>query len=166
IYIGAGTYNTGLPSTSTGNVTVKRATVADHGTGTGWQDAYDGQVTVTAQANKFLDIGGGSGFTFDGMQPAPGVWRFRVVGQVSSNGRVQIEGTSNATLRGLELDGAGCQPQIENGPEDGIRLGGNTNIKILSNYIHDFWYCSGSASNPGHSDGIQMPSANGAEIAY
>src|SRR6185295_5213638 len=83
IYIGGGTYNTGLPSTSTGNVTVKRATVADHGTGTGWQDAYDGQVTVTAQANKFLDIGGGSGFTFDGMQPAPGVWRFRVVGQVS-----------------------------------------------------------------------------------
>jgi hypothetical protein len=166
IYVAAGTYNTGFPQLSTGNVTIKRATLVDHGTATGWNNTYDGQVTVTSSASKFLYVSGGSGFTFDGGHDSSG-WKFTVQGQVSYNGRFQIESTSNTTVRGIELDGQGCEPAVEAGPEDGFRLLGNTNIVLESVYVHDFWYCSYSnVGNPGHSDGIQMPSANGAEIRY
>lgn len=51
-YVAAGSYagatlNTATSSTTT--ITIKRATVADHGTGTGWSDAFDGQATFSAQ---------------------------------------------------------------------------------------------------------------------
>jgi hypothetical protein len=167
IYVAAGTYLTALPplDNTTNNVTIKRATTTDHGTDTGWQAAYDGQVTVTNAVTKFWSVNGANGFTFDGKYD--GSWHFAVQGQNAYNGKVEIWDASNWTIRGLELDGQGCEPAIENGPEDGFRLGGNSAILLEHNFVHDFWYCSyENVNNPGHSDGTQMPSANVAEIRY
>src|SRR4051812_4986737 len=47
LWIAGGSYVTGLPDINIPNTTIKRATVASHGTATGWSDSYDGQVTVT-----------------------------------------------------------------------------------------------------------------------
>src|SRR3990172_6815891 len=48
-YIAAGTYraqwNIRTPASGSSLITIKRATVADHGTDTGWQNSYDGQAT-------------------------------------------------------------------------------------------------------------------------
>ena len=164
LYIAAGAYTTNLPTMNgLSNITIKRATSATHGTNTGWQNSYDGQVTVTG--SKFLNIQDSSNITIDGggtKEP----WLFSVIGHQSSNGRAQIEGSTNVTFRYIDMNGGGCQPDQENGPEDALRLGGNTNIVIEHNWIHDYWYCTGNANNPGHADAIQMPSVNGAIIRY
>lgn len=50
IFVAAGTYAAVTFNTATSGTTkifIKRATVADHGTSTGWSDAYDGIVTIT-----------------------------------------------------------------------------------------------------------------------
>src|SRR5258708_994075 len=47
LWIAAGSYTTGLPSVNIANIKVVRATVASHGTATGWSNANDNQVTVT-----------------------------------------------------------------------------------------------------------------------
>jgi hypothetical protein len=47
-YVSAGTYvgrNFNTPTSASLVITIQRATIADHGTGTGWSDAFDAQVT-------------------------------------------------------------------------------------------------------------------------
>lgn len=165
LYIAAGSYTTGLPyMNSLNNVTVKRATASDHGTDTGWNSSYDG-VVIQESSGKFLYVNNCANFTFDGKGSDP--WMFTVRGQNAVNGKFEIIDGSGITVRGLELDGLGCEPPIENGPEDGFRVIGPSNLIIEHCYVHNFYYCSYSGvSNPGHSDGIQMPSCNGAIIRY
>ena len=165
LYIAAGSYTSGFPTLSAvNNVTFKRATVADHGTATGWSASFDGQVTSTS-SGKFLFVSNSDNFTFDGAGNNP--WSFRVVGQNAYDGKFQVEGSTNALIRNIELDGNGCEPAIENGPEDGFRLAFNSNFVLEHSYVHNFYYCSyPNVGNPGHSDGIQMPSAEGAIIRY
>jgi hypothetical protein len=49
-YVGAGTYNArtwNTPASGTSVITIKKAIVADHGTATGWSDAYAAQASFT-----------------------------------------------------------------------------------------------------------------------
>ncbi len=81
VYVAAGTYTTNLPTfNNIDNWTLKRATIASHGASTGWNNAYDGQVTHTG--GKFLFLNGCDNVIIDGggtKEP----WLFRVVGQNS-----------------------------------------------------------------------------------
>ena len=164
LYIAEGTYTTNLPSmNNVDNCTIRRATVATHGTATGWNNAYDGQVTAS-NTGKFVYMSGCDNVVFDGggtKEP----WLFRIVGQTAYNGKFEIQGGSNITIRYLDMDGNGCQPNEVNGPEDGFRIGGTTNLILEHNWIHNYYYCTGSG-NVGHSDGIHMPSVNGCIIRY
>lgn len=166
LWIAAGTYTTGLPDVTVSGVTIQRATTAAHGAASGWSDSYDGQVTHNSSSAFVTIESTGDDCVIDGMRPSSTEWLFRVVGQNTANGKLQIYDNDGVIVRGIEMDGNGCQPDVENGPEDGFRISGVTNLIVEKCYIHDYWYCTGSASNPGHSDGFQMPDANGVIIRY
>jgi hypothetical protein len=152
LWIAAGSYTGGLPTLDVANVTVRRATVSSHGTGTGWSDSYDDQVTVTpSYGTNFLVIGSGANAaTIDGSGFAP--WKFRVVGVRGYNGMLRNDGADNVVIRGLEIDGQG-ESTPSGGPEDGLRWMGGQNAVIEHNYIHDYRQVGGA-----HNDGVQGPS--------
>jgi hypothetical protein len=70
IYIAAGTYTGSLVCTPDGSegspITVIRATVASHGSSTGWSDGYDGTATFTPTSDRVFTITGTAWWTFDG----------------------------------------------------------------------------------------------------
>lgn len=64
-YVAAGTYASRTWNRATNGslvITIRRATIADHGTGTGWSDAYDGQVAWGAGQDFTTGY-----WTFDGV---------------------------------------------------------------------------------------------------
>ena len=152
VWIAAGSYTQGIPTVSIANVTIRRATVAAHGTATGWSDAYDGQVTVSPNSGtNFLVINAAAdGLVLDGVGFQP--WKFRVVGVRGYDGMLRNDGADNVVIRGIEFDGLG-EGTPSGGPEDGLRWGGGTNDVIEHNYIHDYQQ-AGSA----HNDGVPAPS--------
>lgn len=160
LWIAGGSYTQGLPDVSIANVTIKRATVASHGTGTGWSASYDGQVTVTPNSGtNFLVIGSpADGLVLDGAGYSP--WKFRVVGVRGYDGMLRNDGADNVIIRGIEFDGLGEGTPL-GGPEDGLRwMGGNNDI-IEHSYIHDYKQ-AGSA----HNDGVQAPSCTNITFRY
>jgi hypothetical protein len=158
LWVAAGNYTTDFPQVNVANLTIKRATVAAHGTSTGWSDSYDGQVIVDAKSN-LLVIGSGAGnFTFNGQAYSP--WKFKAVGVRGLNGMVRNDGADNVTISGLELDGLG-ENTASGGPEDGLRWMGGSNAIIEHNYIHDFRQVGGA-----HNDGVQGPSCNNITFRY
>ena len=160
LWIAAGSYTTGLPSLGIAGVTIKRATVASHGTSTGWSNAYDNQVTVTPNSGtNFLVINSSAdNLVLDGAAFSP--WKFRIVGVRGFNGMLRNDGADNVVIRGLEFDGMG-ESTSDGGPEDGLRwMGGNNNI-IEHNFIHDYRQV-GSA----HNDGVQAPSCTNITFRY
>jgi hypothetical protein len=160
LWIAAGSYTTGLPNLGTANVTIKRATVASHGTSTGWSDSYDGQVTVTpSYGSGFLVINSSaSGTVVDGAGYAP--WKFRVAGVRGYNGMLQNDGADNVVLRGVEFDGL-AESTPSGGPEDGLRWMGGKNAVIEHNFIHDYQQVGGA-----HNDGVQAPSCTNITFRY
>jgi len=160
LWVAAGNYTGGFPSVNIANVTIKRATIAAHGTNTGWVDSYDNQVTVTpSSGTNFLVIGtGANGFVLDGVGYNP--WKFRVAGVRGYDGMLRNDGADNVVIRGIELDGMG-EATPSGGPEDGLRwMGGNNDI-IEHNFIHDYQQV-GSA----HNDGVQGPSCTNITFRY
>ncbi len=157
LWIAAGSYTGVVPAISVDNITMKRATVSAHGSGTGWSDSYDGQVTVSPSVgSNFLSIYANN-FVLDGAGYLP--WKFRVVGVRGYNGQIQLNGTGTI-IRGLELDG-NAERTADGGPEDGFR-GGGTDTIIEHSYIHDFRYFQGGA----HNDGIQGMTGKNITIRY
>ena len=160
LWIAAGSYTTGLPNVSTATITIKRATVASHGTSTGWSDSFDNQVTVSPNSGtNFLVIGSAAdGLVLDGAGFNP--WKFRVVGVRGYDGMLRNDGADNVVIRGIEFDGMGEGTPV-GGPEDGLRwMGGNNDI-IEHSYIHDYQQ-AGSA----HNDGVQGPSCTNITFRY
>ena len=67
IYIAAGTYTGNYVANSDG-WTLRRATAAEHGTGTGWSSSYDGTVTINNNgANDAFVLSGHHGIIIDGV---------------------------------------------------------------------------------------------------
>jgi len=151
LWIAAGSYTQGLPAIGIANVTIKRATLAAHGTDTGWSSSYDGQVTVTPNSgSNFLVIGSGAdGLVLDGVGYSP--WKFRVAGVRGYNGMLRNDGADNVAIAGIEFDGMG-ESTASGGPEDGLRWMGGSNAIIEHNFIHDFKQNGGA-----HNDGVQGP---------
>ena len=92
------------PASGATLIRIKKATIADHGTGTGWDNTYgDGQATFTAQ----LDIVS-SYWVLDGNNGGgPNGCGFKVVNATSAAYGIRIPGSDNITLRYIEVDGAG-----------------------------------------------------------
>jgi len=158
LYVGAGTYTTGLPGLAISNITVKRAIVSEHGTDDGWNDSFDGQVTVDPPG-AFMNISSsGNNFTFDGTSHSP--WKFRVVGTRTAGGMFIISGADNITVRNLELDGNNeCAGNLE----DGFRVYTSDYLLVEHCYIHNYVQVCGGT---GHQDGVQMPSGDNATFQY
>lgn len=160
LWIAAGSYTTGLPTANVANLTIKRATVAEHGTNTGWSNSYDGQVTVTPNSGQnFLVISSSAdGILVDGVGYDP--WKFRVVGVRGYNGMLRNDGADDVTLRGVEFDGMG-ESTANGGPEDGLRWMGGRNAVIEHLFVHDFRQVGGA-----HNDGVQGPSCTNITFRY
>jgi hypothetical protein len=159
LWIAAGSYTQGLPSVNVANVTIKRATVASHGTNTGWSDSYDNQVTVTPPfGNEFLQIGtGADNLVLDGAGHNP--WKFKVAGVRGWNGMLNNDGADGVIVRDMEFDGMG--EGATNAYEDGLRWMGGANNIIEHNYIHDY-----RQVGQGHNDGVQGPSCTNITFRY
>jgi hypothetical protein len=154
LWVAAGSYTTNLPyMNNIDNVTIKRATVAEHGSASGWSDSYDGQVTVDS-SDRFLDADLCDNFVIDGVSNNP--WKFRIVGVRAANGMFLFEGAS-FTMRNIEMDG-----NFEWGSnEDGIRGGGIVDGIIEHCYVHDYPH-----GLPGHNDIIQIGDATSLILRY
>lgn len=152
LWIAGGSYATGLPTLSTANVSIRRATSSQHGLAAGWSDSYDSLVTVTPNSGtNFLVIGSGAdNLVLDGSGYAP--WRFRVAGVRGYDGMLRNDGADGVTVRGIEFDGLG-ESTPYGGPEDGLRWMGGRDAILEHNYIHDYRQVGGA-----HNDGIQGPS--------
>jgi len=109
-YIAGGSYPAyafSTPASGTTVITVKKATVADHGTGTGWSDSY-GQAQAAFPSIRFTT----SHWVFDGQTGGgPGSWTsgfgFRI--NQTSNPGVQVNpqsgSVSNISVRHFEVIG-------------------------------------------------------------
>lgn len=133
VWVATGTYGSISPSkggTDGNRLIIKRATEADHGTETGWDNAYDGLVTING-AISFGDDDGG--ITVDGVTEY-GI-KVNITGAAGININAAVD---NITLQYIEIDGT-------NGPcpSRGVRAynydadGYSTNVKFRYMYIHD-----------------------------
>ena len=157
LWVAAGSYTSGLGSINITNLTIKRATVAAHGTSTGWSNAYDGQVTIRP-SGYFLNVASGAninGFLMDGVSNNP--WLFKILGVSGPEGMIVVRDTTGFSMRNVEMDGN----SEGGGSEDGIRFAGVNDVVIEHCFIHDYKHIL-----PAHNDGIQHFGGNGFVYRY
>jgi hypothetical protein len=161
LYVAAGTYKTCFPAVTISGITIKRATVSDHGTNKGWKKSLDGLVTVDHAPKYFLEVRGVNGFTFDGTSHSP--WKFREIGITGIGGQIALRNSKNVTIRNVELDG-NSDVSVDGGPEDGLRVNYCDYLVVEHCYIHDFRQCS--IPKAAHEDAVQMPSGDHCTFRY
>jgi len=157
LWIAAGTYTGIFPTVNVAGITVRRATIGAHGSDTGWQASYDGQVTANPSDQLlFVDA---NNFTLDGVGGCGSPWRFKLNGSPGSDGQIGLSAT-NITIRGIEMDGSS-----RGGGEDAFRGGWSNDqindLIIECNYIHDYSDYAGI-----HNDGIQLTAGNRVIFRY
>jgi len=160
VYIAGGTYGP-LNITKSGSsgkpLTFKRATSAEHGTSTGWSNAYDSRVIIDGRGGMAaVGIGEGGSYsgqsfiTIDGVTEY-GIWlRNAMTGVRAARGK-----SNNLKLRYLEL---GDEGQSKLG-EDGIQ-GRGDNLLVEYSYIRD------NDNIETHGDGIQWFAGTNITIRY
>ena len=84
-------------------------------------------------------------------------WLLRIVGQNAYDGKFQISATSNITVRYLEMDGAGCEPNQVCGLEDGFRILHPTNLILEHNWISRLLVLRITGSMPATPTGFRCP---------
>jgi hypothetical protein len=150
-YVATGTYggytfNTAESGTSL--VTVRKATVPDHGSNTGWNDGYG---TGTAVFTNYWQITRGY-FTLDGqVGGGPGSWtngygfKIQSLSTISFHPGIYISGNrKNVTLRHFEIQGNGGDGDGgNNGPaNDALSIEVGTDQTTVSYaYLHDMGRC-------------------------
>lgn len=120
-------------------ITIKKATIADHGTATGWSDTYgDGQATIGSSLAFFS-----SHWVFDGVsgtdyQAGHG---FRVDNSANSNtnlitfGMPGGAGVSNVTVSHIDLIGRGYNQAIVNDRGFFSNSSNSSNFTISHNFV-------------------------------
>jgi hypothetical protein len=161
LYVGAGTYKTCFPVVTISGITIKRATVSDHGIKEGWNNSLDGEVIVDHAPKYFLEVKGVNGFTFDGTSHSP--WKFREIGITGIGGQIMLRNSKNVTIRNVELDG-NSESSVDGGPEDGLRVNYVDNLLVEHCYIHDFR--QHNIPKAAHEDAVQMPSGDHCIFRY
>ena len=119
-------------------ITIKKATTFNHGTNTGWDDAYGDGVAIFAKPSQSVISFLSSYWIFDGsVGSGTSGHGFKVIlTQIIPNGGVVAlaSGVSNITISHVEIEGAG-----DGSGDDGIGSGGSgsDNVVISYCYIHD-----------------------------
>lgn len=125
-----GSYTFNRPVSGTSLITIKKATVSDHGTSAGWNDSYgDGVASFNGQIN-FTS----SNWVFDGVSGGgPGSWTsgfgFRI-SQTSTVPLTRVGSANNITIRHVELVGNGNANGGGSIAQDGLAMFGGTNVTI------------------------------------
>lgn len=152
-YVAAGTYKPHLfndPDSGTSTIEVRAATVADHGTPTGWSDAFAGQATFAAgnsTPNGAIFEFRADYYVING-QVRGTDWQSGYGLHLSDTGKnaseaVVLIGNNNPafahdiTLSFVDVEGSHSQNDTFN--EQGIEaLNGSFNLTFQFSYIHDF----------------------------
>lgn len=143
-YVGSGTYagpSFNKSSSGTTLITIKSATVSDHGTSTGWSDSFAGLSTFT----------GGIDFTtgywvFDGVTGGgPGSWTSGfgfAVTQTGSNPVIEVDNGANfVTVRHVKLTGNSNSSGGGSIAQDAFAIKGGTNFKASYFYTNAIGRC-------------------------
>lgn len=139
IYKGA-TFKT--PAKGATLITIKKATIADHGTATGWSNVYgDGEARFTDTI-----VFGSSYWLFDGQTGGgPDGWTsgfgFHVIRGVGSPVIYKAPDVSFITIQHINVEGDYGDGPGSGNANDGICLDRGNNILISHCYIHDAGRC-------------------------
>lgn len=135
-YIGGGAYTAQIYNTSgSGVITIKKATVADHGTSTGWSDTFGTTAATFSGQQEFVT----SDWLWDGQSGGgPGAWNSGfgfVVTETSDHLPVVLIGRnaacSNVTVKHVKLIGKGSSAISEPGDfNDGVSIWQGSSITI------------------------------------
>ncbi|OAI45941.1 hypothetical protein AYO43_07270 [Nitrospira sp. SCGC AG-212-E16] len=137
---GSVTFNSAASSTTL--ITIKKATVADHGTSTGWDDTFgDGQAVFgqfTFSSPYWLidgQVGGG-----------PGNWKTGFGFKISWSSPTPLinlptQTPSNVTIRHIELQGTSNSSGGGGNAQDGVALWGADAFTISYFYTHAIGRC-------------------------
>lgn len=146
IWVADGTYSSatlGVAESGSATISIIKATVASHGTSTGWVDAYgDGQATIAG-----LTVNSGY-WTVDGISRTSSDWTdgsaygFRITGRIySSSIDPGPDCPNNNTFRYINLGAADIGNSRTGSEPDGFYLGGFGEAceswTIEYNYIHN-----------------------------
>ena len=197
-YVASGTYpnatvDFNTPVSGTAVITIKKATVANHGTSTGWSDSFAaGPARIVQDSSQANVIGFSTSYwVFDGQTGGgPGGWKtgfgFYVDTTRVSNpapGPGTNDNVNNVTISHVEIEGDHGDGDGSGGSaNDGFTAGLGNNINLSYMYIHDqgrtalFWRASNSTiqyswmarneSTAGqHSEGIAVWSGIGTRVA-
>ena len=142
-YVAAGNYSGyrfGTATSGTALVTIKKATAADHGTDTGWNNAFGtGQALFTGR----WDIGM-SNILIDGQTGGgPGSWTTGFGFKVLNTGNDTVIDVSgdNVTLRHIEAQGNGGDGDGVGRANHIIGVGGADSLTISYAYLYDAGAC-------------------------
>lgn len=140
IYVADGTYTAVTFNTATSGttlITIKKATIADHGTSTGWSDTYgDGQAvfgafTITTAYWLFDgQVGGG-----------PGSWKTGFGFKISHSAAtplidINVTTGDQVTFRHIELEGTSNSSGGGGIAQDAINMQGSDGFTISYFYMH------------------------------
>gem|GEM_PF-1287290 len=146
-YVADGTYSGYTfddPNSGTQIITVKKATISDHGTNTGWSNTYgDGQAVFGSfiMVNDYYVIDGQTRNENDWQDTAS--YGFRITGMVQAHSLNYPRGSSNITFRYLDVGGSNSDTFSTSIPSTGFYLGGFTdtlsNWNISRVHIHNVY---------------------------
>jgi len=125
-YVASGIYNDSYDFSGSGStVTIKKATIADHGDNAGWNANYD---SGPAQFKPITFSG--SGFVFDGVRH----YGFLIKADEDQSSLISIGG-ANITIKNTEMTAANMNIRVS-----GVyAVDGPTNLVVDNVYIHDFF---------------------------
>jgi hypothetical protein len=144
-YIADGAYasqSMNTPVSGTQTITLKKATIADHGTATGWSDAYgDGIANFSGQmefTTRYWILDGQTGGGPSGWTSGFG---FKVT-ETASTPVIFINGGGDVAVRHVEIQGAGDNGAPGDRGNDSFQvLGGNGSVSLSYAYLHDAGRC-------------------------
>jgi len=190
-YIAAGSYSVSSwnrANNGTQDITIKRATTADHGTDTGWNNSFDGQVNWTSRwtfSTGFWNFDGVTGKGVPLSQAVP--YGFRIADNASGGrGLVEIDSGDNITIGYTDIDGVSCCHGSFTGPYGVHGNGAGANFRLHHAAVHNTKSDPIHLNSPGpnvilehnyiarnegllssnHGQGIWMQGYQGAEIRY
>lgn len=150
-YVADGTYSyffCSTPASGTSLITIKKATVADHGTSTGWSNTYgDGTAEFAAGSSTNGAIGILTNYwLIDGQTGGgPSSWTtgfgFKFSHLQVGAPTVYIGSGSNITIRHAEIEGDHGNGHESGNMNDGIVHLAGDNFTVSYCYLHDFGRC-------------------------
>lgn len=148
-YVADGAYGSYTFSTATSGttpITIKKATVADHGTSTGWSDTYgDGQATFSGKV-EFTS----SYWFFDGVTGGgAGSWNkgfgFKIMEKGAANALIRVNysgSANNITVRHVEMQGGGGSSVGGYYSNDGLAIYNSaSNVTLSHAWMYDIGRC-------------------------